>query len=362
MIGNLFGIDIELHWSFVLLLLIFLLLSPAYLIFWILLFLFVLIHEFSHSLTAKHYNVKVSKIVLLPIGGMSVMDLDNIKPKNEFLIALAGPMANIVIGLLFLPALLLPHNNALYITALLLIEINLVLGLFNLIPGFPIDGGRILRSYLQQRMDHLRATELAVKASKITLAVFLAIAFFFSLFWKGYSITYREFLVLYDLIIAMFLYEGSQAELRSAYITKYAAKITVESAMTKKFLLIPKSTTLPSLYNKLIKTHIPLVVFWEGSAVKAVTKWSAGGYLKKGRNAASAPLLARDFGTEIPTVPSGSRLIRAIDKMRNADTGLVAVVKSGKIVGLITSQHAESVIALHLSAMRNLSGGNGEGR
>ncbi len=347
-IGRLFGIDVELHWSFVLLLLVFMLLSPAYLFFWIVIFLFVLIHELSHSLTAKRYHVKVTKIVLLPIGGMSVMDLDGTKPHDEAVIALAGPMSNIVMGFISLVLLLfLPGATPLHDAVFLILEINLVLGFFNLIPGFPVDGGRILRSYLQQKMDFFRATQIAVKVSEIALVIFITAATAFALLWKGYSPGYREFLIIYDAIIALFLYDGAQAELRSAYIKKNASGIGVGSATSTNFILVDKNTRLPDLYPKMVKAHTYIVLYKDGTSVKAVARLPVNGQFR--RSNGDGVGLVKEIGVDIPSVAAGSRLLRAMEKMQHANSGMAAVVKAGKIIGVVTSQHADSVIALHLS-------------
>jgi Zn-dependent protease len=131
----------------------------------------VVLHEFGHSFTAMHYGIGVRRILLMPIGGMAEFESIPREPSRELLITLAGPAVNFVIaGLLWLlvdystgpdfPATLTGISQ-------LLLHANLVMGCFNLLPAFPMDGGRILRAALASRFPYLRATEIAAKIGKL---------------------------------------------------------------------------------------------------------------------------------------------------------------------------------------------------
>jgi Zn-dependent protease len=150
----------------------------------------VVLHEFGHSFTAMHFGVGVRRILLLPIGGMAEFDAIPRQPSRELLITLAGPAVNFAIaGLLWAivgvpdgfpgwpPGNISVEVNAQGFGQLVLIW-NLLMGLFNLLPAFPMDGGRILRALLATRMPYLRATWLAATVGKV-LAGIGAVAFFY---------------------------------------------------------------------------------------------------------------------------------------------------------------------------------------
>ncbi len=147
----------------------------------VLFFACVILHELGHSLTARRYGIQVPRILLLPIGGMAEMDRIPRKPSQELLITVAGPAVNFALVGLLLPftwrALLgieeVSEYSAVGITAQLTVA-NLIMGVFNLAPVFPMDGGRILRAMLATQMPYLRATWWAVMVGRV-LAVLLII-------------------------------------------------------------------------------------------------------------------------------------------------------------------------------------------
>lgn len=144
----------------------------------------VLLHELGHSRVALHYGVKVSHITLWPLGGVAWMEEIPEDPKVEAMIAIAGPAVNFVLALVALPFLFLaPVESSAEAVVSAFIAINLSLGVFNLLPAFPMDGGRILRALLGLRYDWLEATERAVRVGR-SVAIAAAIIGFF----KGFLI------------------------------------------------------------------------------------------------------------------------------------------------------------------------------
>src|SRR5262249_40388633 len=139
------------------------------LLFMVLLFLCVLLHEFGHIFTARAFGVRTPDVVLLPIGGVARLERIPERPSEEFLVAIAGQAVNVVIALILLAAggahLSTSHLAAVGSTSESLIDrlamVNLFLALFNLIPAFPMDGGRVLRALLATRLGYVRATEIA---------------------------------------------------------------------------------------------------------------------------------------------------------------------------------------------------------
>ena len=165
--------------------------------FLMLVFICVLLHEYGHCLTAKHYGVHVQNITLTPLGGVaSIAPISN--PDVELRVTIAGPLVNFVIALLLLPLAVVASylwNMHLF---MYLVAANVVLMLFNLVPAFPMDGGRILRATLAKRMSLLRATEKAVEVGTWA-AVIMAIV----------GIFVNPMLVF----IAIFVYFAGRAEL-----------------------------------------------------------------------------------------------------------------------------------------------------
>ena len=151
----------------------------------VLFFVCVVLHELGHSLTAKRYGIRVPRILLLPIGGMAQFDRIPRKPSQELLITAAGPAVNFLLVALLLPlswrGLISNEDVPRYSWAATLDQLwyaNLVMGVFNLLPVFPMDGGRILRALLALQLPYLRATWWAALVSKILAPVFACIAFF----------------------------------------------------------------------------------------------------------------------------------------------------------------------------------------
>ncbi len=164
----------------------------------VLIFGFVLLHEMGHSVVALHHGIGVRSITLYPLGGIASLVRMPRNPRTEFQIAIAGPLVNIALAGLF--ALL----RWLYPMALLdpLVHVNLALALFNLLPAFPLDGGRILRAFLAVRMPHAEATRVAARTGQVS-AVVLGLVGLFTLH-------------LMLMFIAVFIFFAAQAELMAA--------------------------------------------------------------------------------------------------------------------------------------------------
>ena len=176
-IGSVWGIPIELHLTFILLMIAVLALAIYYsqiysFILILFLFVFVLFHELAHSVVARRYQIKVRKIVLYPIGGVSEIEEVPENPSIEWKMAVAGPLTSFVLGAVLLAIYyllpvkipLFPASSSITSSGNLLVDLgylNLLLGAFNLIPAFPMDGGRVFRAFLAERMKFSDATKYA---------------------------------------------------------------------------------------------------------------------------------------------------------------------------------------------------------
>ena len=175
-IGTAFGIAIRVHWLFAAMVFFLLVFGTSgglqaleVLGLVTVLFGVVVLHELGHSLVAQHFGIRVLDITLWPLGGMARMSEIPENSRIEGLIAVAGPLVNFALAALAAPLLLLIHDSASVLGNLLLgfIGINLALGIFNLIPAFPMDGGRLLRAWLGRDGNWLRATERAVRVGRV---------------------------------------------------------------------------------------------------------------------------------------------------------------------------------------------------
>jgi Zn-dependent protease len=153
-------------------------------------FVCVILHELGHALTARRYGVNTPRILLLPIGGMAEMDGIPRQPRAEFLITIAGPAVNFALALLLLPVVwpVFTREDGEILAAVggywpMLLWANLVMGTFNLLPVFPMDGGRIFRAMLASRLPYLRATWWAVTVGKISSIALAFSAIYFAESW-----------------------------------------------------------------------------------------------------------------------------------------------------------------------------------
>jgi Zn-dependent protease/CBS domain-containing protein len=219
-IGRLSGIDVRVHWTFFLLLAFFAFIgyqesgglvgALTATITIVALFLCVLLHEFGHSLVAQRLGIEIHSITLLPIGGVSNLESLPEKPADEVKITVAGPLVNVVLAPIFfgvglllgavprLPADLFTGIGSVGQFFFYLGYINVVLALFNLLPAFPMDGGRILRALLATRLGAVRATEISSAVGQL-----FAVAFFLIGLISG-----NFFLAL----IAAFIFFGASGE------------------------------------------------------------------------------------------------------------------------------------------------------
>ena len=357
-IGMIAGIPIQLHWTFVLLILLafFLLVATptGFFLFLliVLLFVCVLLHELAHSITSQRNGIKVKKIILLPIGGASVIDLDKVKPELEFRISIVGPVASIVLGLgfgllvIYAPAGLLKEGLQ------FLFEINLLLGVFNLLPGFPLDGGRVLRSYLQRKHDFLSATKLAVRASNGVVAALVIGTIAYAALIPNATFFYREFIVLWDVIIALFLYDGAKAELQAAYVKDYTSGMRAKDMITRNYIAISKSTTLKEMYQMMLKKGTHIVLLHKEGKIFALSIPSVGSLAGSTRVLGNKAL--EPFRVAIPTIKYDENLSKAIDIMRNDNVNVIAVMKGDRLEGILYGPHIESVISFYMAHIKTL--------
>ncbi|MGD1075141.1 MAG: site-2 protease family protein [Thermodesulfovibrionales bacterium] len=295
-----------------------------------LLFFSVAFHEFAHSYVALRYKIVIESITVFIFGGVAQMKGEPPTPKAEFRIAVAGPLSSVFLsGLFFLlyEATVNPGIKPLYAY---LFRLNLALALFNLIPGFPMDGGRVLRSILWERgKDYLGATR---KASGIGQKIALFFIFFglFSLF-TGFSGG------LWMMFIGWFLYLAAQTSYQQASLQASLAGVKVRDVMVRDMVTISSSITLDEAVNGYFLRYgfggFP--VFDDGRFLGIVTLKEVKDVPREDwqKKRVSEVLMPHNRKWEVS--PEGD-VMKALEVMITEDKGRVVVTEAGKVVGLIT--------------------------
>src|SRR5215211_3304187 len=209
------------------------------------LFLCVVLHEYGHALTARRYGIKTRDITLYPIGGVARLERMPDKPIEELWVALMGPAVNVVIAALIFVYLFVTNNlvpmdqltvaSGSFLARLMAVNVSLVL--FNLIPAFPMDGGRVLRALLAMRMDYVRATQIAANIGQGLAFVFGFIGLFSNPFL---------------LFIAFFVWIGASQEASMVQMKNSVSGIPVTRAMLTDFKTLSPRDTLSQVVGLIL--------------------------------------------------------------------------------------------------------------
>jgi Zn-dependent protease len=335
-IGRLFGIPIRVHITFFLLLAFVAVAGKTVqgavfaVVFVILVFVCVILHELSHSLVAIRYGHKVRNITLLPIGGMAQMDEIPEKPREEIVISVAGPAASVGISAVLFGVIMLfkiplgtPTSTSLYEGNLIvsLFWINLFLAGFNLIPAFPMDGGRVLRGVLGVFMDHMKATRIAVFVGQ----VFAVILFFVGIFAN-----------IWLALIAVFIYLGAEGEERIWALRYALADAPVKSVMLEDFKALAPGDTLASaaeLFLHTLQGDFPVLF---GDRLMGILRREAliAGINDNKESGRVADFAEREFLATNEKEP----LVQLYKKMAEKGLSMVPVVRDDKLVGIVTME------------------------
>ena len=331
---RLFGVPIRFHFTFVLLLVFLIFVGvggkqsgATTAIYVAALFGSVLVHEVCHVLVARLYGIHTSEIVMFPIGGVSRMESQP-KARQELLIALAGPGINLIIGVVLLAAQsdFLPLEKLSVPTDANLVERialgNLLLGVFNLLPAYPMDGGRILRSLIALRKPEDEATQIAAAAGR-----FLAIAM------GLFGLLSQNFVLVF---VALFVYLGAAQEAAAARGRSLATGFSVRAAMITDFHTLSHSNTIREAGDLLLSTSQQDFPVMHGGEVIGLLTRSAlmRAMLSAGPDSYVAAAMDRDF-LQVPPDMSLADAMPQLSMMKSA-----ALVMEGEhLVGLLTAEH-----------------------
>jgi Zn-dependent protease/CBS domain-containing protein len=345
-IGRVFGIDVKVHWTFLLLLAFFAflgyqgsgsllgaLVATAVVV---ALFFCVLLHEFGHSLVAQKLGIEVPDITLLPIGGLARLKTLPDKPVDEVKIAVAGPLVNVVLAPIFFgvavllganlqaPADVLQGRASVGEVFAYLGLINVVLAVFNLIPAFPMDGGRVLRGLLATRFGPVRATDISS-----AIGQFFAFAFFLVGLLSG------NFVLL---LIAVFIFFGASGEAQMVRQRELMRGLTVSDVMGTK----PRTETVTPYHNfgqvldsvlHGYQEDFP-VVDEGGNLVGMVTR----NEILAAAHSPDRYSSVRDLmKTDVPTIsPDADLFTDGYRILQESGLRAIPVVKDGELVGMLT--------------------------
>jgi len=319
-------------------------------VFVLLLFVCVVAHEFGHVLVARHYGGRTREILLLPIGGVSRMERILAGPAQELAVAVAGPAVSIVLGAVLILLAGFPTAQSIEsptLNGLLprLAATNLFLAVFNLLPAFPMDGGRALRSLLAMRMDRVRATKIAAHLGHIIAGLFVVLGL----------VSTNPLLLL----IGIFIYFGASAEAADTELRRLAQTLRVSDVMRSNVQPIASSATISDAIALMLQAgqHAIPVIGPDGALTGIATKNSIiRAVHQSGRTASVNEALEPN----VLTVPDDRKLGDALNYMQSESAPAIVVVgRHGEIVGLLTSDTLADLMVMGTAAEKPESGGRG---
>src|SRR6516162_5248628 len=306
----------------------------------VLLFLCVLLHEFGHIFTARGFGVPTPYVTLLPIGGVAQLERIPEEPGQEFLIAIAGPLVNVAITILLvlfaganLHAAAAASVDNMHIPLVdRLAAVNLFLAVFNMIPAFPMDGGRVLRALLATRLGYVRATEVAA-----VIGQFVAFALGFI------GLLFNPILIF----IAIFVYLAASSEAHMVAIRAMSRGVPTSAAMMTQFATLAPDAHVEEAVQTLLRTsqsEFPVV----DAAGKPVGLLGRGDLIRALKQLGPDARVADAMTTTVPTIGHRRCLEEAFRMLKEKSAPAVAVVDgSGRLVGLVTSETVGEMLMLH---------------
>ncbi|MFL5327688.1 MAG: site-2 protease family protein [Gemmataceae bacterium] len=352
-IGRIAGIDVFVHFTFLLLLgWVFLAHylehgdwaeAAAGLAFIVTLFSIVVLHELGHALAARRYGICTRDITLLPIGGVARLERMPDDSRQELVVALAGPLVNVVIVVslyagLALRARVWPVSDVMRVGGDFIAQVfwvNVTLAIFNLMPAFPMDGGRVLRALLAMRMDYVRATQIAARVGQGMALLFG----FLGLFGNPILI-----------FIALFVWVGAAQEAGMAHMKAGLDGIPVMRVMITDFRTLPSDGTLAQALDHVMsgfQQDFPVVE--DNRLVGLLTRADLMAALTRhGPDVRVADIMHRDFVTADPREMLQTALVR----LQHCQCHSLPVVQNGTLMGIVTADHLGEVLLIQQALRR----------
>lgn len=312
-----------------------------------LMFLCVLLHEFGHVAAARHYGIKTPDITLLPIGGVARLERMPREPWQEFVVAICGPLVNAVIAALISIVLREPPSLSMSVDFVQgsiwrgLMNWNLVMIAFNMIPAFPMDGGRVLRALLAMVFDYGQATRLAASIGQ-SIAIFGSLA---ALFW-----IHSPMLI----VIAFFIFMSAGQEAAMVTEEESSRGLSIGNAMVTDFHTLPPHSTLKDAVELLLAgtQHDFPIVDESGGFVGLLTRNALiAGLAEHGKDHPAASVMETCEILLDPHEP----LSAGMSSLRNSSFPALPVINpmTGRLVGLLTGENIGEVMMVRAALQAN---------
>lgn len=322
-----YGIDVALAWKIVL---------GA--ICAILFFFTILLHELGHSYVALRHGCSIRSITLLIFGGVAQMEDTPKQPAVEGWMAFVGPGVSFLIGLIFTPAYFALDGlrnpgvavQALQVTCGILGLYNLLLGAFNLIPAFPMDGGRILRSFLAKRMGMLKATQTAVKVARI-FAIGMVVVGIFTLY-------------VFVILIGIIIYIGAADEETMTKFSLALEGVKVEEIMNPEVIWVSPLMTLNQVLGRMMEEHrTSFPVVEDGSLVGVISAAQIDRVPKAQRDTVTAGNVADRAPAYVRNYLDATEVLKALSDRKDF---VVVLDEHDEFVGSITKDELLSIVTV----------------
>lgn len=355
-IARVAGIDVFLHWTTILFFAWIAIADSARgdspfpfrgLLFIVTTFTIIVLHELGHALMARRFGIPTKDITLLPIGGVARLQKIPEEPRQELLIALAGPAVNAALAIVIGSLILITRGvEGLSLTLVeahwgsFVLWVNLGMGLFNLLPAFPMDGGRVLRALLATRIDYVRATEVAARIGQL-LAVMLAILGFYT---NGML-----------MLIALFIYIGAQQETVFAQVHSILSNVPAREAMRTHFMSLTPDSPLSKAFDEAIASSqhdFPVV---GGDQTLCGMVYHAD-LLSALNHQPPFTTIADVMQHHCEVVQAEAMLEQVFERMNQLNRSTMPVVFRGHVIGLISLENIGEWMMLHSGHRRTSFG------
>jgi Zn-dependent protease len=357
-IGEVFGIPIYLHVSWFI---IFVLIAPSLAlqfgqkhpdwtteIAWtigiitsLLFFASVVIHELGHSIVALHYKLPVVSITLFVFGGLSSITRDPEKPSQEFNVALAGPLTSFLLALAFWGITRVTRNSMIYAPAVLLAEANLILGLFNLVPGFPMDGGRLLRAGAwAATRDYGRATRIASRSGRLVAYAMILVGAWFAL---------HDDLVdgLWLALIGWFLLTAANESNAQVAIREALTGLRALDVMSRELCSVSRDISLEEYGHEVLRTGRRCHLVADGETLRGLMTVNALNHVPRDEwnmTSVQAAMLPLD---RVRWAAPEEPVLHVLDRMQKEDINQMPVLQpepTPHVVGMVSRESILRVI------------------
>jgi Zn-dependent protease/CBS domain-containing protein len=358
-LGHLFGIELRVHATFLVLLAWVALshlmrghdlaIAVGGIAYVVAVFAIVVLHELGHALTARRFGIATRDITLLPIGGVARLERMPTKPSEEFLMAIAGPAVNVALAVLLFGVLVAMGASG-DVTRLELVGgpfvaklmwTNVGLAVFNLVPAFPMDGGRVLRAVIASRTDYVRATDIAARVGQAIALVFGLIGLFSN-----------PFLV----VVALVVWVGAQGEAQAAHVKASLAGVPVSRAMVTSFAAAAPEEPVAAVVEHMLagfQEDIP-VIDGRGALVGLVGRAEV---LRAAMEGSSSLPVASVMLKGGPAVRESDSLDFALERLQESGRRSIPVVRAGELVGMLPVENVAYLLQVQDRARASASRG-----